>query len=100
MTWLYGVLRDRTEMCIKGRVNYYIRRYLEPQSFRVRSTVEYSLNSSYIQEIAVSQGGILLISLFAMKISALPGCMPNDNRLWHRYMLSTCKYRTDIVTLQ
>ena len=79
LTWRYGILRDLFNLGVRGRMAGYIEQFLLPQKFQVR--MDGVLSDEYIQETGVPQGGVLSVTLFAVKIRDITDCIKKDNRM-------------------
>ena len=77
-TWRYGILRDLHMIGLRGRLPLYIQEFLAHRYFRVRIGNTYS--DWYSQEQGVPQGGVLSVTLFAIKINGLASQIPKDPR--------------------
>lgn len=73
-TWRYGILRDLSEMGVRGNMLNTIESYLSERSFSVRIGNVYS--QSFTQETGVPQGGVLSCTLFIVKMNSLHGVIP------------------------
>ena len=72
--WRYGILQDMHQMGLRGRLPRYIEHFLSNRGFRVN--VNNQLSNEYRQEAGVSQGSILSVTLFAIKINSITEAIP------------------------
>lgn len=70
-TWRYGILHDLYASGVRGRMLRCTSSFLTGRSFQVRLGT-----TQHIQEIGVPQGGVLSVSLFAVKINSLSKVIP------------------------
>ena len=75
-TWKYGILQDLHEAGLRGRIPEFISKFLENRNFRVR--LGSTLSEPYEQEMGVSQGSILSVTLFSIKINSLAKILSKD----------------------
>ena len=68
-TWKYGILKDLSDMGLRGRLPIFISEFLSDRNFKVR--VGSTLSDSFEQEMGVPQGSILSPTLFSIKINSL-----------------------------
>lgn len=68
-TWRYGIMRDLHSYGMRGRLPLYIGRFLEDRSFQVR--MNSTLSDVHVQQSGVPQGGVLSVTLFAIKINGV-----------------------------
>ena len=68
-TWKYGILKDLSDMGLRGRLPLFISEFLSDRNFKVR--VGSTLSDSFEQEMGVPQGSILSPTLFSIKINSL-----------------------------
>ena len=66
-TWKYGIMRDLSDFCLKGRLPHFIDNFLSNRNFKVR--VGTTLSDFQGQEEGVPQGSILSVTLFSIKIN-------------------------------
>ena len=66
-TWKYGIMRDLSDFGLKGRLPIFIDNFLSNRNFKVR--VGTTLSGLQGQEEGVSQGSILSVTLFSIKIN-------------------------------
>ena len=66
-TWKYGIMNDLHDFGIRGRLAYFISIFLSKRQFRVR--VGNTFSNPHKQEMGVSQGSILSVTLFSVKIN-------------------------------
>jgi hypothetical protein len=77
-TWKYGILRDLSEVGLRGRLPRFIADFLANRQFRVR--METCLPDAYSQGMGVPQGSILSVSLFIFKINSIVKYLPDAVR--------------------
>ena len=75
-TWRFGILKDLSEMGIRGKMLNLIESYLSNRTFRVR--VGNVLSRPFVQETGVPQGGVLSCTLFIIKMNSLRLCIPRN----------------------
>ena len=75
-TWRFGILRDMKKLGIGGNMGSYIKEFLSLRKFKV--LVGSDLSDEMIQVAGVPQGSILSVTLFAIKINALPQAIPSS----------------------
>lgn len=75
-TWRFGILRDLSDLGVRGRMLDVIESYLSDRKFRVR--VGNALSQTFLQETGVPQGGVLSCTLFIIKINSLRLCIPRN----------------------
>lgn len=75
-TWKFGILRDLSHLGIRGRMFSIIESYLSNRTFCVR--VGNILSRLFVQEMGVSQGGVLSYTLFILKMNALRLSIPRN----------------------
>ena len=68
-TWKYGILKDLSDMGLRGRLPIFISQFLSDRNFKVR--VGSTLSDPFEQEMGVPQGSILSPTLFSIKINSL-----------------------------
>ena len=73
MTWKYGILRDLYNIGLRGRLPFFIQRFLSNRHFKVR--IGTTCSDVYDQENGVPQGSILSVTLFGLKINEIAKCM-------------------------
>ena len=74
-TWRYGILKDLFTLGLRGLLPRYIQKFLQERRFKV--SVNGELSEECVQEAGVSQGSILSVTLFAIKINSLAEIIPN-----------------------
>ena len=73
-TWRYGILRDLYTYGVRGRMLRCIQSFLTERTFQVR--LGSTLSDVFCQENGVPQGGVLSVTLFAVKINGLAKVIP------------------------
>ena len=68
-TWKYGILKDLSDMGLRGHLPLFISQFLSDRYFKVR--VGSTFSDSFEQEMGVPQGSILSPTLFSVKINSL-----------------------------
>ena len=68
-TWKHGILKDLSDMGLRGRLPMFISQFLTDRHFKVK--VGSTLSESHEQEMGVPQGSILSPTLFSIKINSL-----------------------------
>ena len=63
----FGIMRDLSDFCLKGRLPHFIDNFLSNRNFKVR--VGATLSDLQGQEEGVPQGSILPVTLFSIKIN-------------------------------
>ena len=74
-TWKYGIRKNLHDMDLRGRLPLFIQNFLSERKFRVR--VGTSLSDFNDQEMRVSQGSILSVTPFIVKINSITSCIRN-----------------------
>jgi len=77
-TWRYGIVRDLFTIGLRGRLPTYIANFLHDRHFRVR--VGDTFSDWHVQEQGVPQGGVLSVTLFALRINGIASCVPANPR--------------------
>ena len=72
-TWRYGILKDLHNFGMKGRLQNFIKSFLEDRTIQVR--VGSTLSDLYDQEQGVPQGAILSTTLFNVKLNDIINCL-------------------------
>ena len=72
-TWKYGILKDMSDLGLKGRLPNLISSFLSDRNFQVK--LGSTLSSAYKQEQGVPQGSILSVTLFNIKINNIVKCL-------------------------
>ena len=72
-TWKYGILQDLYNLGLRGRLPMFIKNFLFERTFRVHMGSTFS-NSQHQKE-GVSQGSILSVTLFSIKINNIVKCL-------------------------
>ena len=72
-TWKYGILLDLFKVGLRGYLLMFISHFLENRLFRVR--VGSTLSDQFNQEAGVSQGSILSVAVFNLKINSIVNCV-------------------------
>ena len=86
-TWKYGILKDLHRYHLRGRLPIFISQFLANRTFQVR--VDNTLSRSFPQENGVTQGSVLSVTLFSIKINSITACLPAD--------VSCCLYVDDFT---
>lgn len=73
-TWRYGIFKDLHMYGIRGRMLRCIQDFLTNRTFQVRFGS--TLSDVFLQENGVPQGGVLSVTLFAVKINSLAAAIP------------------------
>lgn len=73
-TWRYGILRDLHNYGVRGRMLQCVQNFLSDRTFQVR--LGSTLSDVFPQENGVPQGGVLSVTLFAIKINSLASVIP------------------------
>jgi len=68
-TWKNDILKDLFDIGLKGKLPTFISNFLSERYFKVRVNSTYS--NICEQEMGVSQGSILSVTLFSIKINSL-----------------------------
>ena len=84
-TWKYGIMRDLYDLGLRGRLPMFIKNFLFKRTFRV--CVGSTFSDSQHQEEGVSQGSILSVTLFSIKINNIVKCLTPQSTV-----LSTSTY--------
>ena len=66
-TWKYGIMRDLSDFCLKGRLPHFIDNFLSNRNLKV--LVGTTLSDLQSQEEGVPQGSILSVTLFNIQIN-------------------------------
>ena len=66
-TWKFGIIKDRYDLKLRGRLPKFIKNFLTDRTFQVR--IRSTLSDLKNQEEGVSQGSILSTTLFNIKIN-------------------------------
>ena len=69
----YGMMRDLHDLGLKGRLPHFICGFISDCKFKVR--IGFTLSNMKNQEEGVSQGSVLSVSLFSIKISNITKCL-------------------------
>ena len=72
-TWKYGVIKDLKNMGLKGKLLIFIENFLNNRKFQVQ--ISTTLSELQKQEMGVSQGSILSVTLFNIKINNIVTCL-------------------------
>ena len=72
-TWRYGIMNDLHNMGLKGRLSNFIKAFLSDWKFRIH--IGSTLSNIQNQEEGVSQGSILSVTLFNIKINSITNCL-------------------------
>jgi ribonuclease HI len=70
--WRYGILKNLTEMNLKGRLMLYIRNFTNNRTFRV--IIGNTLSKKCTQENGVVQGAVISVNLFLVGINGITKC--------------------------
>lgn len=68
-TWRHGILRDLFDYGMRGRLPRFIAQFLHDRTFQVK--IDDILSTNHEQECGVPQGGVLSVTLFAVKINGV-----------------------------
>ena len=72
-TWKYGIMKDFHGFSIRGRLPNFISNVLQDIFFKVR--VGSTFSDSHPQEMGATQGSILAVTLFTVKINSITQCL-------------------------
>ena len=72
-TWKYGITNGLHNMGLKGRLPNFIKAFLSDRKFRV--CIGSTLSNIQNQEEGVTQGNILSVILFSIKINCITNCL-------------------------
>lgn len=75
-TWRHGILQDLLAYGVRGRMLRCIKAYLTGRTFQVRLGT--TLSDIFVQENGVPQGGVLSVTLFAIKINTIAKVIPRS----------------------
>ena len=68
-TWKQGIMKDMFDAGLRGRLPLFIQGFLQNRQFQVRLGSHFS--NLFTQEMGVPQGGVLSVTLFALKINSI-----------------------------
>ena len=72
-TWKYGIMRDRCDLGLKGRLLHFISEFLSDRKFKV--CIGSTLSDMKNLEEGVPQGSVLSVTLFSSIISNITKCL-------------------------
>ena len=71
--WRRGLINDRHNMELKGRLPIFIKAFLSDRKFRIR--IGSTLSNIQNQEEGVPRGSMLSVTLFNIKIKSITNCL-------------------------
>jgi Reverse transcriptase (RNA-dependent DNA polymerase) len=77
-TWKCGILQDLQNAGLRGHLPTFVSNFLSNHKFNVRVGPYFS--DAYKQEMGVTQGSILSVTLFVIKINNIVNCLPARER--------------------
>ncbi|GBN29027.1 putative RNA-directed DNA polymerase from transposon X-element [Araneus ventricosus] len=73
-TWRYGILKDLSDIGLKGNLPLFIKNFLQTRIFQIR--IGNILSDNFNQQEGVPQGSVLSVLLFIIKINGIVSKLP------------------------
>ncbi|GBN20509.1 RNA-directed DNA polymerase from mobile element jockey, partial [Araneus ventricosus] len=73
-TWRYGILKDLSDIGLKGNMPHFIKNFLQTRIFQIR--IGNILSDNFNQQEGVPQGSVLSMLLFIIKINGIVSKLP------------------------